>query len=80
MLHVPAVSIVGEIELPICQALLAKEGTTLVDINVVYSHVQGIARGTVWSCGERQNCIENATFHTFGTSKNYTDRKLGVTQ
>lgn len=42
------ISITGEIELPIRQALLAKEGTNLSDIKVVYSHAQGIAQGAQW--------------------------------
>lgn len=41
-------SIVGEIELPIRQALLAAEGTALQDITVVYSHQQGIVQGKAW--------------------------------
>ena len=43
-----AIAIVGEIELPIRQALLAKEGTALSDIVVVYSHAQGITQGAAW--------------------------------
>ena len=42
------VSIVGEVELPIRQALLVKEGTALADIIVVYSHAQGITQGAAW--------------------------------
>lgn len=42
------ISVAGEIELPIRQALLAKEGTQLSDIKVVYSHAQGIAQGSEW--------------------------------
>lgn len=42
------ISIAGEIELPIRQALLAKEGTELTDIAYVYSHAQGIAQGAAW--------------------------------
>lgn len=35
----------GEVELPIRQALLAPEGTSLSDIKTVYSHKQGIIQG-----------------------------------
>lgn len=42
------ISIVGEVELPIRQALLVKEGTALDDIETVYSHKQGIAQGADW--------------------------------
>lgn len=42
------VCVVGEVELPISQNLLAKPGTELKDIRVVYSHKQGIAQGTEW--------------------------------
>lgn len=42
------VSIVGEVELPINQNLLAKLGATLADIQTVYSHKQGIAQGSDW--------------------------------
>lgn len=42
------ICIVGEIELPIRQALLAAEGTELTDITVVYSHAQGITQGAAW--------------------------------
>lgn len=41
-------SVVGEVELPIRQALLAKEGTQLGDIRTVYSHKQGITQGADW--------------------------------
>ena len=41
-------SIVGEVELPINQNLLAKPGAKLEDLKVVYSHKQGIAQGTAW--------------------------------
>jgi prephenate dehydratase/chorismate mutase/prephenate dehydratase len=41
-------TIVGEVELPIRQALLAAKGTELKDIEVVYSHAQGIAQGKQW--------------------------------
>lgn len=39
------VSVVGEIELPISQNLLARPGVALEDIQTVYSHKQGIAQG-----------------------------------
>lgn len=39
------ISVAGEIKLPIRWALLAKEGTKLDDIMVVYSHSLGIAQG-----------------------------------
>lgn len=42
------VSIVGEVELPINQNLLAKPGATLANITTVYSHKQGIAQGSDW--------------------------------
>ncbi|MGN0656717.1 MAG: prephenate dehydratase [Ruminiclostridium sp.] len=42
------ISIVGEVELPIRQALLVKDGTTLDDIETVYSHKQGIVQGADW--------------------------------
>ena len=42
------VSVVGEIELPINQNLLAPKGTKLSDIKTVYSHKQGIAQGRNW--------------------------------
>ena len=38
----------GEVELPIRQALLAPEGTSLSDIKTVYSHKQGIIQGKDW--------------------------------
>ena len=41
-------SVVGEVELPINQNLLAKNGTKLSDIKKVYSHKQGIAQGKNW--------------------------------
>ena len=41
-------SVVGEIELPIRQALLAKEGASLENIRTVYSHKQGITQGADW--------------------------------
>ena len=40
--------VVGEVELPIRQALLAHEGTALAAIQTVYSHKQGIAQGKDW--------------------------------
>ena len=40
--------VVGEVELPIRQALLAHEGTALGTIQTVYSHKQGIAQGKDW--------------------------------
>ena len=40
--------VVGEVELPIRQALLAPEGTSLETIQTVYSHKQGIAQGKDW--------------------------------
>ena len=42
------VSIVGEVELPISQNLLARPGTTLEDVKLVYSHKQGLAQGKQW--------------------------------
>ena len=42
------VSVVGEIELPISQNLLARPGVALEDIQTVYSHKQGIAQGREW--------------------------------
>lgn len=42
------VSVVGEVELPISQNLLARPGVTLEDIHTVYSHKQGIAQGREW--------------------------------
>ncbi len=42
------VSIVGEVELPIRQNLLAMEGVNLSDIQTVYSHKQGILQGADW--------------------------------
>lgn len=44
----PEVSVVGEVELPISQNLLVREGTELKDIKTVYSHKQGIAQGKAW--------------------------------
>ena len=40
--------VVGEVELPIRQALVAPEGTSLTTIQTVYSHKQGIAQGKDW--------------------------------
>ena len=40
--------VVGEVELKISQNLLAKPGTDLSDIRVIYSHKQGIAQGKAW--------------------------------
>ncbi|MGN0706630.1 MAG: prephenate dehydratase [Faecalibacterium sp.] len=40
--------VVGEVELPIRQALLASPGTDLAAIQTVYSHKQGIAQGKDW--------------------------------
>ena len=42
------VSVVGEVELPISQNLLAKPGTALDGIKTVYSHKQGLAQGKAW--------------------------------
>lgn len=42
------VCVVGEVELPISQNLLAKPGAELQDIHTVYSHKQGIAQGKAW--------------------------------
>ena len=44
----PQVSVVGEVELPITQNLLALPGTPLGEIKTVYSHKQGIAQGAEW--------------------------------
>ena len=41
-------SVVGEVELPINQNLLALSGTDLGSIKKVYSHKQGIAQGKEW--------------------------------
>ncbi len=40
--------IIGEVELPIRQALLVREGCTLGQITTVYSHKQGIAQSRDW--------------------------------
>lgn len=42
------VSVVGEVELPIDQNLLALKGAELSGIKTVYSHKQGIAQGREW--------------------------------
>lgn len=42
------VSVVGEVELPISQNLLALPGAETADIRTVYSHKQGIAQGREW--------------------------------
>lgn len=41
-------TIKGEVELPIRQALLVAQGTELQDIRIVYSHKQGITQGKDW--------------------------------
>ena len=43
-----AVSVTGEVELPISQNLLVLPGTELGDIKKVYSHKQGITQGLAW--------------------------------
>lgn len=43
-----AVSVVGEVELPISQNLLALPGAGIEDVKTVYSHKQGIAQGREW--------------------------------
>ena len=43
-----AVSVVGEVELPISQNLLTLPGAGTADIKTVYSHKQGIAQGRAW--------------------------------
>lgn len=48
LLDTPDVSVIGEVELPITQNLLALPGTELSDIRTVYSHKQGIAQGKQW--------------------------------
>jgi prephenate dehydratase len=45
------VSVVGEVELPIRQNLLALPGTSLGNIRKVYSHKQGIAQSRGWLNG-----------------------------
>lgn len=42
------VSVVGEVELPISQNLLALPGADPSDIHTVYSHAQGITQGKQW--------------------------------
>lgn len=42
------ISVVGEVELPIQQNLLASPGSKLSDIQTVYSHKQGIIQGKDW--------------------------------
>ena len=42
------VSVQGEVELPISQTLLVKEGTELLEIKTVYSHKQGIVQSAEW--------------------------------
>ena len=42
------VSVVGEVELPINQNLLALPGASMEEIKTVYSHKQGIAQGKDW--------------------------------
>lgn len=49
------VSVVGEVELPINQNLLALKGAKLSDIKKVYSHKQGIAQGKDWIKGNLPN-------------------------
>ncbi|MDO5149764.1 MAG: prephenate dehydratase domain-containing protein [Oscillospiraceae bacterium] len=41
-------SVAGEVELPIRQALMAKDGVRLDNIKTVYSHKQGIVQGADW--------------------------------
>lgn len=41
-------SVAGEVELPIRQALMAKDGVSLDNIKTVYSHKQGIVQGADW--------------------------------
>ena len=43
-----AVSVVGEVELPISQNLLALPGAGIESVKTVYSHKQGIAQGREW--------------------------------
>lgn len=42
------IHIIGEVELPIRQALLVAEGTKTEDILTVYSHKQGLIQGKEW--------------------------------
>ena len=44
----PEAAVVGEVELPINQNLLALPGAALEQIQTVYSHSQGIAQGKDW--------------------------------
>lgn len=44
----PAFVVVGEVNLPIRQTLMAVPGTTLQDVKTVLSHPQGIAQGKDW--------------------------------
>lgn len=44
----PAFVVVGEVNLPIRQTLMALPGATLADIKTVLSHPQGIAQGKDW--------------------------------
>lgn len=48
LLSQESISVVGEVELTIRQALLVAEGTSLADVKVVYSHQQGIVQGKEW--------------------------------
>ena len=48
LLDQTAVSVVGEVELPINQNLLVYPGAALKNIKTVYSHKQGIAQGRDW--------------------------------
>ena len=48
LISTQGVSIVGEVELPISQNLLALPGTKLDEIKTVYSHAQGITQGKEW--------------------------------
>ena len=41
-------TIKGEVELPIRQALIVKQGTELQNVKTVYSHKQGITQGKDW--------------------------------
>lgn len=43
-----AVSVVGEVELPINQNLLTLPGAEAATIQTVYSHIQGIVQGKAW--------------------------------
>lgn len=48
LIALTGISVVGEIELPINQNLLAKKGTKLSEIKKVYSHKQGIVQAKEW--------------------------------